>query len=346
MLLSKVLGCSRAHRGIVDQIRRIADFDAEVLITGPTGVGKEVYARLVHASSARARGPFVPFNCGALPADLFENELFGHSASAYTGARSDGEGLAAAAQDGTLFLDEVDSLPLAGQVKLLRFVQFREYRRLGETRLRQSNARIIAATNCKLEAAVEAGRFRADLFYRLRVIPIEVPPLRERPDDVTVFFEAFGEFYAKAYDRPPIVLTNGARRAVACYDWPGNVREVENCVRYLTCLQLDRAVQEEDLPFTAKPGTPPVPQDLLSLPLRDAKKELIRRFEREYLSRALEANGGNITRAARASGKNRRAFFELMRQHGLNALGELQRAGAEPRFRVMKNGAGGGNGSL
>ena len=326
MSLPQIVGSSRAHCEIVHKIRRIAGCDAEVLISGPTGAGKEVYARLIHASSPRAKGPFVAVNCGALPGDLFENEMFGHRASAYTGANSDSEGLASAAESGTLFLDEVDSLQLPAQIKLLRFVQFREYRRLGETRLRRWNGRLVAACNCDLHAAVEAGTFREDLLYRLRVVPIDVPALKFRQEDIMVFFDAFTEFYAEGYSLPPIALTRAARQAAVHYDWPGNVREVENCVKYLTCLQLGRDVETSDLPFSVgdTPETECVPQDLLGLPLKQAKKELVRRFEKEYLERALKTNNGNISHAARASGKHRRAFFELLRQYGLSSLARFR----------------------
>jgi len=326
MSLESIIGISTAHSNLIARIRQIAVFDAEVLMTGETGVGKEVYARLIHASSGRFQKPFVPVNCGGLPGDLFENELFGHNANAYTGARSDSDGLVAAAEGGTLFLDEVDSLAMSSQVKLLRFVQFHEYRRLGETRLRKSNARVIAATNQEISKAVLEGRFREDLFYRLRVIPIEVPPLRNRKDDIEAFVDAFSKSYSASYGVEPIILSRSARIALRDYAWPGNVRELENCMRYLTCLGLRRSIEPEDLPFAShESSSPQLTPALLALPLRQAKKQLIREFEQEYLKRALSENGGNVSRAARASGKNRRAFFELMRQHGLSELAKFER---------------------
>src|SRR6185503_8361949 len=243
------IGRSVAHRRLLEKLSKIAPTDAEVLITGPTGVGKELYARYVHSQSERKGAPFVPVNCGALPNELLENELFGHVGGAFTGARPQSDGLVAEAENGTLFLDEIDSLSSSGQVKLLRFLQDKEYRRLGETRVRRSNVRVVAATNEDLVEAMAEGRFRDDLFFRLRVIPIQVPPLRERREDIPLLLSGYVAFYANAYHLPRIVFSEAAAQSLEEYPWPGNVRELENYVKYLTCLQLGRAVQPEDLPL-------------------------------------------------------------------------------------------------
>lgn len=316
-----LVGQSAAHRKLLAQLHRVAPTDAEVLLTGPTGVGKELYARLLHRLSQRSAGPFVPVNCGALPNDLFENELFGHVGGAFTGARPRTEGLVAEADHGTLFLDEVDALSLACQVKLLRLIQEKEYRRLGESRTRRANIRIVAATNADLLVAMREKRFRDDLFFRLRVIPIEVPPLRERREDIRPILGTYVAHYAEVYGLPRITFTLAALNRVGSYSWPGNVRELENCVRYLTCLQLTGPVEVSDLPLLDE-GEPTLRQeepDLTGLSLRDAKRELVSRFERDYVERALRESHGNIARAARQSGKARRAFFELMRKHGVKA---------------------------
>jgi DNA-binding NtrC family response regulator len=315
-----LIGRSLAHRKLLEKISKIAPTDAEVLISGPSGVGKELYARYIHQCSERRHAAFVPVNCGALPTDLFENEFFGHIGGAFTGARAQSEGLVAEAEHGTLFLDEMDSLSLASQVKLLRYLEDGEYRRLGETRIRRSHVRFIAATNADLGTAMREGRFREDLFFRLRVVPIEVPPLRERRDDIPLLVSNYVEYYARMYSLPKISFSATARRILLAYDWPGNIRELKNCVQYLTCLRLEHAVQPDDLPLLddgqEKPATATI-TFASELPLKEAKRELVSRFEREYLEDALRQSNGNIARAARASGKPRRAFFELMRKYDI-----------------------------
>ena len=315
-----LVGSSRAHCDLLKRLETIASIDAEILITGPTGVGKELYARFVHNNSLRSSQPFVPVNCGAIPVDLFENELFGHIGGAFTGARPQSVGIVTAAEGGTLLLDEVDSLSPACQVKILRFLQEKEYRRLGETRIRRANVRVIAATNEDLLAAVQEGRFREDLFFRLRVVPISVPPLADRKEDIPVLVEEFIKRCSRTYKVPPLVMSDGALERLQAYEWPGNIRELENSIRYLTCLQLSREVRAADLPLLdfdeePEPSIPEAAQN--SKPFHDAKRAVVDQFERTYLQTALHRSRGNITRAARASGKPRRVFFELMRKHGL-----------------------------
>jgi DNA-binding NtrC family response regulator len=317
-----LIGCSQSHLRLLDLLRKVASTDVEVLITGPTGVGKELYARFVHQSSPRQDARFVAINCGALPQDLFENELFGHVGGAFTGARPKSEGLVADAEHGTLFLDEVDSLSLSCQVKLLRFLQDKEYRRLGETRLRHANVRIVSATNIDLLQATQNGRFREDLFFRLRVFPVEVPPLCERPEDIPPLLDEFIAHYANSFSLPKITLSKPALQCLTTYAWPGNIRELKNCLKYLTCLQLTRPVSVGDLPLLEAPAQNKNGAETLSsskLPLAEAKRELVTSFERKYLAMALVKSNGNIAHAARASGKPRRAFFELLRKHGISA---------------------------
>src|SRR5262245_37042209 len=325
MFPKALMGESAEHRQILEKLFKIAATDAEVLISGPSGVGKELYARYVHECSPRNKAEFVPVNCGALPADLLENELFGHVGGAFTGARPRSEGLVAAAEGGTLFLDEVDSLALICQVKLLRFLQEKEYRQLGETRIRRANVRIIAATNTDLLAAVRNGWFREDLFFRLRVIPIEIPPLCQRPADIPLLLEEYANLFAKSYQLPRITFSVAAMETLKSYSWPGNIRELENCVKCLTCWQLNRHIQPEDLPLLnleaallAESGanggadwrvSDANPQ-LTSLPYNKAKRDLLDQFEREYIEEALQRSGGNIALAARQSKKPRRVFFE------------------------------------
>ena len=317
-----MVGCSDAHQRLLEQLSKFALTDAEILITGATGTGKEVYAGFVHRCSQRSKAAFVPVNCGAIPDQLLENELFGHVGGAFTGAQPRTEGLVAAAEGGTLFLDEVDTLSLPCQVKLLRFIQEKEYRRLGETRLRRANVRLIAATNTDLLAAVKAGRFREDLFFRLRVIPVEIPPLWKRKADIRPLLNEYVSYYAEIYKVAPITFDAGALERMERYTWPGNIRELENCVQYLTCLQCDHPVQAEDLPLlNLEEEQDQTPAEVGSgLSFQKAKRELVTLFEREYLEQALRRSGGNIAEAARASGKARRAFFELMRKHGIRAV--------------------------
>ena len=320
MLATKLIGRSLAHQRLVEKLSRIAPTDAEVLISGESGVGKELYARYVHHHSTRDKASFVPVNCGALPNELLENELFGHVGGAFTGARPQSEGLVAEAEHGTLFLDEIDSLSTPSQVKLLRFLQEKEYRRLGETRTRRSNVRVIAATNIDLLTAMRDGRFREDLYFRLRVVPVEVPPLRERPEDIPLLLSEYVVYYAQAYHLPEVAFSEAARCKLETYVWPGNIRELENCVKYLTCLQLNRMVEPHDLSLLESENghkASPAEQPVTERPFRDAKRELVDRFEREYLEGALRRSNGNIAKAARASSKPRRSFFELMRKHGL-----------------------------
>lgn len=318
------IGCSEAHKGLLQVLSRVAPTDAEILITGPSGVGKELYARYAHHHSRRSRSAFVPVNCGTLPYDLFENEMFGHIGGAFTGARPRSEGLIQCAEGGTLFLDEIDGLPHPCQVKLLRFLQEKEYRRLGESHLRRANVRIIAATNCDLLQALSDKRFREDLFFRLRVVPVYVPPLAQRQDDIASLLQAFVQRYAEQYSFAPVRFSAEALARIHHYDWPGNIRELENCIRHLTCLQLSRPVQVTDLPLLDHFGRQPAPvdgprRDWTRQPLQEAKRELVNDFERSYLENALRQSGGNIARAAQASGKARRAFFELMRKHNIQA---------------------------
>jgi two-component system, NtrC family, response regulator GlrR len=321
MQQSSLVGVSAAHQRVISLLARVAPTDAEVMVRGPSGVGKELYARYVHGCSKRSAQPFVAVNCGAIPSSLFENEFFGHAAGAFTGARRNADGLLAEAEGGTLFLDEVDALAKHDQVKLLRVLQEREFRRLGESFVRRANVRIVSGTNADLTAKVRGGEFRQDLFFRLHVVPIAVDPLRDRPDDVQPLLEHFAKLYAAEYQVPAVRFSEEARAALERYAWPGNVRELQNCVRYLSCLQLARPVEPDDLPLHrdgSLDSAPTLPFDAKAS-FQDAKTELVDGFERNYLVEALRRARGNVTAAARASGKHRRAFFELLRKHRIDA---------------------------
>jgi DNA-binding NtrC family response regulator len=317
---------SKAQSALLQRLSTVAKSSAEILILGPSGVGKELYAAYIHAESPRASRPFVVVNCANLSAEMIENEIFGHARGAFTGAVTSVNGIAAAAEGGTLFLDEIDALPLPCQAKLLRFAQLREYRRLGEAYTRKSDVRLITASNCDLQERVRCGEFREDLYFRLRVVPIVISPLVDRPEDIPALLDHFTAVYARDYGVAPVVFGGAARERLMAYSWPGNVRELENCVRYLTCLGLDRPVRPEDLPLldTAPPRIDDAEEDgdlraFSDVPLKEAKSMVVEGFERMYIDTALRDTRGNVAEAARQSGKHRRAFFELMRRYGITA---------------------------
>lgn len=327
----QIIGRGEFHRRALRELAAAAATDVEVLLLGPSGVGKELYARWIHEHSARATRSFVPVNCGAVPVTLFENELFGHVGGAFTGASTSSDGLVSEAEGGTLFLDEIDALEVSAQVKLLRFLQEREYRRLGEGRIRKSNVRIITASNADLLCLVRELRFREDLMFRVRVFPLRIPALCERTEDIEPLLADFVRRCANAFHVPPIWFTAEAMRHLEMYSWPGNIRELENCVRYLTSLRLNRAVEPSDLRLLdglrpVHPATAGSPVRLNGeqsakgqLSLRDAKRRLVSHFERDFVIDAIRTSRGNIAHAARASGKTRRAFFELMRKYSICA---------------------------
>ncbi|MEM9293669.1 MAG: sigma-54 dependent transcriptional regulator [Acidobacteriota bacterium] len=341
--LRRLVGRSEAFRRVVEMIPVIAQCDAGVLIRGETGTGKEVVARAVHYLSPRAQRPFVPVNCGALPVELMESELFGHERAAFTGATQARGGLVREAEGGTLFLDEVDSLSPAAQVKLLRFLQEREYRPVGSTKTQRADVRVLAAANGELERAVEEGRLREDLFYRLNVIPLELPPLRERGEDVRLLAEHFLQRYAEDLDKRLETLAPAAVMALQAHSWPGNVRELQHVMQRVAVLSPGPVIHRRDLGFALPQrghghrSTPGSMADFAAAspaflegesalqmeeagevqPLRSAKAKVVESFERAYLERLLTLFGGNISQAARAAQKNRRALFELIRKYGI-----------------------------
>jgi DNA-binding NtrC family response regulator len=309
--LSRLVGHSPAFVAEVNRIPLVAGCDATVLILGETGTGKELFARAIHYLGPRATKPFVPVNCGAFPAELIENELFGHERGAYTGAATAKPGLVAEADGGTLFLDEIDSLPLLAQVKLLRFLQDKEYRALGSTRSQRADLRIIAASNCDVHIAVDEGRFRRDLYYRLNVLPFNLPPLRERREDIPLLAQRFVETYAAEFDKRAVAFADDAVQSLMAYDWPGNVRELEHVIERAALLSVGPVIAESDIALPRQGSS-------AKCSFQEAKARVIGQFELGYLRGLLAAHGGNVTRAAQAAGKNRRAFFELLRKHNID----------------------------
>jgi len=315
-----LIGKSRCHLELLERIEKIAPTDVEVLITGPTGSGKELYAQHLHGLSARRERKFVAINCGAIPLELFENEMFGHVRGAYTGAQSSSEGLVKEADGGTLFLDEVDSLALPAQVKLLRFLQQKEYRRLGHLQIQRADVRIAAATNADLLGAVQSGSFREDLYYRLQVVPLSVPPLRERVEDIPLLIDEYTDRISDAYRLPRVTLAPRALETMMNYSWPGNIRELENCMKYLTCLQLSRAVDKYDLPFPdlQPPASRATDGNLTDQRFTEARDALVADFERRYVLEALRKSNGNITQAAEEAGEYRKKISRLIKKHRID----------------------------
>ena len=309
--LKHLVGKSPPFLAEVEKIPLVARCDVGVLISGETGTGKELFARAIHYLSPRAGRPLVPVSCGAIPADLLENELFGHVRGAYTGANSALDGLVHEARGGTLFLDEIDCLPLASQAKLLRFLQENEYKQLGSSRVCRADSRVIAATNIDLQKAVRGGRFRQDLYYRLNVVSFVLPPLRERKEDIPLLARHFAGKYAGEYNGRPREFTPEEIRGLVGYDWPGNVRELENLVKRALVLASEGVAERVETPRDAG--------SVIGGSFKAAKATAIEQFEKNYIQDLLVAYHGNISRAAEAVHKNRRALWELIRKHGIDA---------------------------
>jgi two-component system response regulator AtoC len=300
---------------------RASKVDATVLLLGETGTGKELAARAIHYHSDRRERRFVPVNCGALPADLVESELFGHARGAFTGAASAKAGLFEEANGGTLFLDEVGELPLAAQVKLNRVLQEREIRRVGDTVAIPVDVRVIAATHRDLRDEVQEGGFREDLFYRLNVLTITLPPLRERADDVPLLAAHFLEKHARAVRRSIGAFDPEAMRRLVGHSWPGNVWELENVVERAVAVAAGDAVTVDDLPpelASVSPAAPPAAA-LASLPYKDAVAGARDRVTRDYLVALMKEFQGNVTHAAERAGMERESLHRLLKRHGLRS---------------------------
>ena len=311
--LRQIIGESPALLAQLELVPRFAQSQATVLISGESGTGKEVFARAIHYLSPRAAEPFVPVNCGALPDELVESEIFGHKRGAFTGALADQAGLIQQAEGGTLFLDEVDTLSRAAQVKLLRFLQDGEYRAVGGQEMVRADIRVVAASNADLDQLVSAGTFREDLFYRLKVLPLVLPPLRERRGDVLLLADHILETQAAVAKTAPKKLSLAALNRLFAHPWAGNVRELENVLTRAIVLCDGDTIEEADL------NLPDGGERDEEQSLQKTKARMVERFEHDYLATVLRAHHGNITLAARAVKKNRRAFWELLRKHDLLA---------------------------
>ena len=319
----ELVGESAGMQRVYDMIRRVRDTPVSVLIHGESGTGKELVARALHQGTARADKPFVPVSCAAIPANLLEDEFFGHVKGAFTDARGGRAGLFEQADGGTLFLDEIGEMPLEMQAKLLRVLQERVVRKLGDSREVEVDVRIVAATNRDLEAEVEAGRFREDLFYRLNVVQISVPPLKSRGNDILLLARHFIELAKRRIGREVKGLTEEAARLLLEYDWPGNVRQLQNCVeRAVTLTQTDH-LTPGDLPEKIRGFEAPVrregpqvhPEHLLTL----------EQVERRYIQEVLALIGDNKSQAARLLGLDRRTLYRKLERYGQVEPGALDR---------------------
>lgn len=311
-----LVGESPAFRRTLRLIERVAQCDATVLVQGETGTGKELAARAIHYLGRRSKAPFIPVNCGALPESLVESELFGHARGAFTDAKEAHEGVIAQARGGTLLLDEVDSLSARSQVALLRFLQDQEYRPVGGATVRQADVRVIATTNVDLDALVGRGLYRQDLLFRLNVLPVTIPPLRERAGDVGLLAELFMERFRQQY-RIGRTLDAEALELLARRSWPGNVRELENLVHREFLLSdavvIRLAGQRPDSTPRAASGD----DSLTSLRFQPAKARAIASFERAYVMELLSRTRGNLSLASRISGKERSRLGKLVRKYGI-----------------------------
>jgi len=312
--LEHIVGESPAFVAMIQHIPRMAKYDVSLLILGETGTGKEVFARAIHYRSPRAGKPFIPVNCGAIPVDLLENEFFGHESGAFTSANSFRRGVIKEADGGTLFLDEVDSLPPLAQVKLLRFLQDGQFRPLGAASICSSDVRLIAASNANLTDALEAGRFRRDLYYRLNVLSLNLPPLREREGDIILLAQHFLIKYRSKYRTPAREFSPEALRKLLYHSWPGNVRELENVIQRTVVLADQAIVLEANHVCVEGTGE----AELKDQTFQGLKAKVIREFEQSYVRRLLLIYEGNITKAAQGAGKDRRSFWELMRKHNIS----------------------------
>ena len=302
-------------------IPRVAKTDSPVLIVGETGTGKELVAAAIHRQSRRRDGEFFTINCGALTESLLESELFGHEKGAFTGAIRTKKGYFELASGGTLFLDELGTISPAMQVKLLRVLERMEVRRVGASRLIKVNVRIVAATNASLEDAVAAGTFREDLYYRLNVVQIQIPPLRERPEDIPLLAEVFRKKFAASLSRSDVTLLEAsATRRLKAYTWPGNVRELENVIERAVIMAQGPGITEGDLPErlrAAEARRMAIPTFDVEEPLMTVVQRVRNAVEREYLKRVLRRYKGHLGRAAAHAGVNRRTLYNKMQLLGL-----------------------------
>ncbi len=306
-----IISASPQIQEVSELIGKVADIKSTVLICGESGTGKELVARAIHFGGKRAERPFIVVNCAALSETLLESELFGHVKGAFTGAHTDHRGRFELADGGSLFLDEVGAMSQALQSSLLRVIETKEFERVGGTRTIRVDVRIIAATNMDLKKAIGEGTFREDLYYRLNVVPIELAPLRERPEDIPLLAKYFLSLYSRELRKEIKEISPSAMKLLSSYDWPGNVRELENVIERAVVLARGKILQNKDLPLDLSLRK----WDNIKIDsYQDAKKEVLESFEREFFTGILRATGGNITEAAKLSGMDRKNFYEKLKK--------------------------------
>ena len=313
-----LIGSGTWIKELYDRIAMVAATDVTVAIFGESGTGKELVARTIHNSSPRHDAPCVVVNCAAIPEQLLEDELFGHVRGAFTDASRDREGLLAAAHTGTLFLDEIGELPLPLQAKLLRVLQSQEFRRIGDDQDRRVDVRIITATNRELEQLVARGGFRQDLYYRINVFPLHLPPLRERPEDIALLVHHFVQKYRARLGKIIDGVSPGALARLAAYEFPGNVRELENKIHQAMVVAGGTLIEERDVALPRAPTSPGSRAIDVARPFREIKQETIDSFELSYLTELLRVHRGNLAQAARAAGMDRKNLWALVARHGLD----------------------------
>ncbi|MGI9101446.1 MAG: sigma-54-dependent transcriptional regulator [Terriglobales bacterium] len=313
--LHQIVGRSEALQKVLGAVAKVAPCNTDVLVTGSSGTGKELIARALHANSPRRERPFVPVDCAALPSNLLESELFGHEKGAFTGANQSKRGLLEAANGGTVFFDEIGELNAELQAKLLRVLQERAFRHVGGEKLIDVNIRVICCTNRDLEAEARQGRFRQDLLYRLNVVTIKLPPLRERAGDIAVLAQYFTKKFYQAADKGPVQISPDALQALERHDWPGNVRELRNVVERAVVMCEDHAIRLRDLPdcFHQQPGTPAG-----VLGYKAVRGQWMDNQGKQYLTSLLLRHHGNVSAAAREAQISRKSFYELMRRYEID----------------------------
>jgi len=312
-----IIHANSVMTAVVAQAEAAAQTDSTVLLTGESGTGKDVLARFIHSKSPRAATPMIMVNCGALPESLFESEFFGHERGAFTGASSLRRGLLEAADASSLFLDEIGDLPLLMQVKLLHFLEQGRFRRVGSTRDQNADVRIIAATNRNLSTEVERQRFRADLYYRLNVVSLHVPPLRERPEDIPRLIDHFLEIYRQRFNRPKLDVTAEARQQLLKYSWPGNVRELRNCLERAAAISVSDMIEAAQIPFLGadQKSLATGPAAHAAAPAAEIVPKTLEELEREHILRVLDDSEGNRERAAAILGISSRTLYRKLREY-------------------------------
>ena len=313
---NQILGQSPGIREIREKIKKIADCNVSVLIVGESGTGKELAARSIHYMSRRSGRPFVPINCGAIPEALFDNELFGHAKGAYTDAKFSQNGLLEEAEGGTTFLDEISAVSPYIQVKLLRLLQDKEFRPLGDLKFKKADVRFIVATNTDLQVLVKQGTFREDLYYRLNIVSLHIPPLRERKEDIPLLVEHFVAKYGHDYEKPGRRISSEVMGVFLSQSWEGNVRELENKIQELIVMSSSPLIGIEDLPDWARRGADGTADKTETL--CEARKTVVEAFEKSYLIQLLNIFHGNVVQAAHFAGKSRTSLWNYLKKYSLD----------------------------